>query len=132
MGAIKTKIGQVALNCSTLQGGVSPIEFSANVIVEMFPDVKAYSKDSDALAFMRLMRILDEVREMAKRRNYSKKALIALVEERILSPLSLDDLKEIIKDSAFYWFPDSMDSAMHFRDISKNPPQLRTNYGNEE
>ena len=132
MGAIKTKIGQVALNCSTLQGGVSPIEFSANVIVEMFPDVKAYRKDSDALAYMRLMRILDEVREMAKRRNYSKKALIALVEERILSPLSLDDIKEIIKDSPFYCFPDSLDGAMHFRDISKNPPQLRTNYGEEE
>ena len=38
MGLIKTKRSHVAMNCSTIKGGIIPVEYSALVIVELFPN----------------------------------------------------------------------------------------------
>ena len=132
MGLIKTKRSHVALNCSTIPGGITPAEYSALVIVELFPILKLLKKDEDATEYQRLMAILEVVRDQAKKHEYSKASLVEMVMDRILFNQTIDDLKDIIKDSAFCQFPESLASTMRFKGVSTNPPQLRTDYGDED
>jgi len=132
MGLIKTKRSHVAMNCSTIPGGITPAEYSALVIVELFPILKLLNKDEDATEYQRLLAILETVRGQAKKHEYSKASLVKMVKDRFLSNLSIDDLKAIIKDSAFCQFPESLSLSMRFKGVSANPPQLRTDYGDEE
>lgn len=132
MGLIKTKRSHVAMNCSTIPGGITPAEYSALVIVELFPILKLLKKDEDATEYQRLLTILESVRDQAKKHEYSKVSLVKMVKDRFLSNLSIDDLKAIIKDSAFCQFPESLSLSMRFKGVSANPPQLRTDYGDEE
>ena len=132
MGLIKTKRSHVAMNCSTIPGGITPAEYSALVIVELFPILKLIKKDEDATEYQRLLAILETVRDQAKKHEYSKVSLVKMVKDRFLSNLSIDDLKAIIKDSAFCQFPDSLAQSMRFKGVSANPPQLRSDYGDEE
>lgn len=132
MGLIKTKRSHVAMNCSTIPGGITPTEYSALVIVELFPILKLLKKDEDATEYQRLLTILESVRDQAKKHEYSKVSLVKMVKDRFLSNLSIDDLKAIIKDSAFCQFPESLSLSMRFKGVSANPPQLRTDYGDED
>lgn len=132
MGQIKTKRNQVALNCSAIPDGVNPREYSALVIVELVPSLKDLKKDEDEAEYKRLLTILEAVRERAKKHAYSKNSLVEMVENGFLSDLSIDDLKDIIKDSKFCQFPDSLDSPMKFSGVSTNPPKLRDDYGEEK
>ena len=132
MGLIKTKRSHVAMNCSTIPGGITPTEYSALVIVELVPILKLLKKDEDATEYQRLLTILESVRDQAKKHEYSKASLVKMVKDRFLSNLSIDDLKAIIKDSAFCQFPESLSLSMRFKGVSSNPPQLRTDYGDEE
>ena len=132
MGLIKTKRSHVAMNCSAIPGGITPTEYSALVIVELFPILKLLKKDEDATEYQRLLTILESVRDQAKKHKYSKASLVKMVKDRFLSNLSIDDLKAIIKDSAFCQFPESLDLPMKFNGVSQHPPQLRIDYGQEE
>ena len=132
MGLIKTKRSHVAMNCSTITSGVTPIEYSALVIVELFPILKLLKKDEDATEYQRLLTILQGVRDQAKKHDYSKASLVRMVKDRFLINQSINDLKDIIKDSAFCRFPDTLDLPMKFNAISKYPPKLRTDYGQED
>ena len=131
-GLIKTKRSNVAMNCSTIPGGITPVEYSALVIVELFPSLKLLKKDKDATEYQDLLTILETVRDLAKTHDYSKPSLVKMVKDRCLSNLSIDGLKAIIKDSAFCQFPDSLALSMRFKGVSTNPPQLRTDYGDED
>lgn len=130
MGLIKLKRSQVALNCSTM-GEVSPVDYAARVIVELFPIVKTLKKDEDAASFSELIPLLEQVSAASKRHRYSKEALLALIKEECLQGKSVFDLCEIIGNSAFCFFPTEEGGAMTFKQVSKNPPPLRSDYGDE-
>ena len=132
MGLIKTKRSHVAMNCSAIPGGINPVEYSALVIVELFPIIKLLKKDEDAAEYQSLIRILETVRDQANKHDYSKASVVEMVKDRFLSNLSIVALKDIIKDSAFCQFPESLVMPMKFKGVSANPPQLRTDYGEEE
>ena len=131
MGLIKTKRNQVALNCSTKTSGITPVEYAAFVIVELIPIIKLLKKDKDIEEYQRLLTILETVRDYARGHDYSKTSFIEMVKDRFLSNLSIDDLKDIIKDSVFCQFPESLVMHMKFKSVSTNPPLLRTNYGED-
>lgn len=132
MGLIKVTRENVALNCSTWKNGISPIDFSAQVIVELYPSLKKIKKDEDVNDFQRLLTILEKVSANTKKHNYTKKALIGLVKALFLDSLEISDLKDLIKDSGYCQFPPSLSENMSFRSVSQNPPKLRTDYGEEE
>lgn len=119
MGLIKTKRSHVAMNCSTIPGGITPAEYSA-LVVELFPVLKLLKKDEDATEYQHLLAILETVRDQAKKHKYSKVSLVKMVKDRFLSNLSIDDLKAIIKDSAFCQFPESLALSMRFKGVSAN------------
>lgn len=132
MGLIKTKRSHVAMNCSAIPGGINPVEYSALVIVELFPILKSLKKDEDVAEYQRLITILEVVRDQARKHEYSKVSLVEMVKEKVLFDQTIDDLKDIIKDSAFCQFPESLASPMRFKSVSANPPLLRTDYGDED
>ena len=120
------------MNCSAIPGGINPVEYSALVIVELFPIIKLLKKDEDAAEYQSLIRILETVRDQANKHDYSKASVVEMVKDRFLSNLSIVALKDIIKDSAFCQFPESLVMPMKFKGVSANPPQLRTDYGEED
>lgn len=132
MGIIKTTRSHVAMNCSTILSGIAPVEYSALVIVELFPIVKSLKNDEDAADYQRLLTILEKVRNLATHHNYSKNSVVELVKDNFLSNTSIEDLKDIIKDSPYCWFPESLDAPMNFKSVSANPPKLRADYGQED
>ena len=132
MGLIKKKRSDVALNCSTLASGVLPMEFSALVIVELLPFTKHLKKDEDATSFQRLLGILTDIQNKTRKHEYSKDSLVRWVLSQYLEPLTIDDLKDIIKESIYLQFPTSLSGTMVFSSVSQHPPKLRTDYGEEE
>lgn len=130
MGQIKIKRNQVAFNCSTM-GDVSPVDYAAMVIVELFPALRTLKKDEDASVFPELISILDGVTVANKKHNYSKEALLSLVKEEFLNGKSVWDLLDIIGNNSFCFFPAEEGIPMHFTTVSQNPPPLRRDYGEE-
>lgn len=112
-------------------GTVSPIDFAAYVIIEIYPDTKKITKDEDINEFPGLMPILLSLLGRVKGHNYSKEALLSLVKEEYLKGLSVFDLMVLIGNTAFCSFPVEEGDPMFFKSVSQNPPQLRTDYGDE-
>lgn len=131
MGAIKTTRSRVALNCSA-KGEISPLDYSARVIVEMLPAYKLLKKDEDAPAFRQLLDLLDDIASRVKKHRYSQEALLTLVREEFLSGKSVFDLADLIGNTVNCFFPTTEDEPMCFRTVSQNPPVLRSDYGDED
>lgn len=130
MGIIKIKRSWVALNCSTM-GSVMPIDYAARVIVELLTETKAVKKDEDALAFPKLVRLLELVFAETKKHSFSKDALISLVKEEFLKDKTSLDLLDLIQNCTFCFFPTEDGKPMQFSTVSQNPPLLRNDYGDE-
>lgn len=130
MGIIKKTRTDVALNCSTM-GEISPEEYAALVIVELLPAVGRIRKDEDSAEFRRLLNMLEALSKRVRRHHYSKDAMLSLVKGECLSGKSVYDLSEMIGNSAFCMFPTDENEPMFFRSVSRFPPALRSDYGDE-
>lgn len=131
MDSIKTVRNNVALNCSTFSC-IKPIDFVANIVVEIFGYAKSLTCCKDRYDFKLLIRIVNELCEFVGNQRFTKKSLLRITREIILDKYSLDELYAIVGNSAFYAFPDSIDENMSFKMIAANPPRLRDNYGVKE
>ena len=110
---------------------MSPIDYSAHVIVELLPSYKSLLRDEDASSFALLLDLLKEISLRVGKHRYSKEALHELVKKEFLLGKSIFDLTEIIGNTAYCIFPTAEDDPMFFRSVFQNPTVLRSAYGNE-
>lgn len=127
---MKTIRSKVTLNCSRMER-VSPMDYSALVIVEMLGSLKSLRKDPDIEEFPELAALLESVSKATKKHDYSKNALLSLIKERYLKGKNSLDLLELIGNSPICFFPTDGSDVMYFSTVSQNPPQLRSDYGME-
>lgn len=130
MFSIKRERSKVSLNCSAKEI-VSPTDFVCEVVIELLPYVKTIKKAEDANAFCPLIELINDVAKQIKGHSYSKAALIELINSTYLSNYSVNDLKKLVYESAFYQFPNDINEHMIFKSKSQNPPKLRDDFGNE-
>ncbi len=108
-----------------------PVEFVANVIVELLGYKKELQKALDFNNFKRLTDLVEEIFKVNEIKKYSKEALLTLVKRKYLALLAIEELKLIVPDTKYFWYPDSLETPMNFFSVSGNPPQLRDNYGDQ-
>ena len=127
--SIATVRNRVILYCSTW-ANVLPHVFSTIVFLELWSKKDEFAKASDLKKFKRLEELFSKIRQSIRRGSPNIETLALNIYTQFIAPLSLNELKEIIGESAACKFPDKASEGMVFSSVSANPPVLKHNYLN--
>ena len=120
---------RVGLFCSTWEK-VLPHTYSTIVFLELYRNKDYVITASDASKFKKLIVIFTNIKRALARHKIGIEAQAQLIYSRFISPLSLDELKEIIGETLFCKFPSRKDEGMIFSRVSSTPPRLDKAYIN--
>ena len=109
---IKDIRNKVAMYCSSLDA-VTPSRLTSMIIAELLT-LKGLSSDSDSGNFQTLISIVKTIKTKAAKHDYSKNALLNLIEAEILAGKTVSDLHDILGDFHICRFPESEELPMSF------------------